>query len=214
MSMFPKFLLIVLLAIPAGLLAQMPVSPSQAPPPSSTVVVPSTNIYVVGGGLYGTGVYVAQPSAVAPAESTSTTTGISLAGHTGISLMNPPSESTAPSGFAPAAVTSYSGGYSGYSSPAATVAPEPSGRPINDVGPSYFGDSTTSARGAPAVSLGEVAAHYRANRPQSVRTFTNADAEQLSNKVGIRGTTATGSRPAPATQPRESRPEPSQPPPH
>lgn len=211
--MVPRFLLIAVLAAPAGLLAQMPV-PSQAPPPSSTVVVPSTNIYVVGGGLYGTGVYVAQPAAVAPAESTSTT-GISLAGHTGISLMNPPIESTAPSGFAPAAVTSYSGGYAGYSSPAATVAPEPSGRLINDVGPSYFGGSTASASGARAVSLGEVAAHYRANRPQNVRTFTNADAEQLSNKVGITSTTTTGSRPAPATQPPpQSRPEPSQPPPH
>jgi hypothetical protein len=205
--MVRKVLLIAALATPAGLLAQYQALPSsQAPPPSSTVVVPSTNIYVVGGGLYGTGVYVAQPAAVVPAESTPTT-GISLSGRTGISLMNPSSESTTPGAIAPAGVTSYSGGYAGYSSTAATIAPEPAGRLINDLGPSYFGESTS---GAPAVSLGEVAAQYRANRPHSVRTFTNADAERLSNKAGVTGTTRTGS-PAPATQP-QSRPEPSQPP--
>src|SRR5215472_1752957 len=122
--MLRKLLLIAVLATPAGLVAQMQAVPSaQAPPPSSTVVVPSTNIYVVGGGLYGTGVYVAQPAAVVPAESTSTI-GISLAGHTGISLMNPSSESTAPGAIAPAGVTSYSGGYTGYASTVATVAPE------------------------------------------------------------------------------------------
>jgi hypothetical protein len=213
--MVRNFLLIVALATPAGLLAQYQVvpssqaPPSQVPPPSSTVVVPSTNIYVVGGGLYGTGVYFAQPAAVAPAESTSTT-GISLAGHAGISLMNPPS---APTAFAPAAVTGYSGGYAGYSSTPATVEPEPSGRLINDVGPSYFRESMTSAGGAPAVSLGEVAAQYRANRPQGVRTYTNVDAQRLSNKVGVSGATPTESRPAPATPPPpQSRPEPTEPP--
>src|SRR5260370_39167215 len=84
--MIRKFFVIAAIAVPASFYAQtQPVSARPAPAQSGTIVVPSTNIYVVGGGLYGGRVYVA-PSGISSTESAA---GISLAGQACISINQP-----------------------------------------------------------------------------------------------------------------------------
>src|SRR5260370_8554528 len=84
--MIRKGVVIAGIAVPASFYAQtQAVSARPAPAQSGTIVVPSTNIYVVGGGLYGGGVYVA-PRGISSTESAA---GISLAGQAGISLNQP-----------------------------------------------------------------------------------------------------------------------------
>src|SRR5262245_33043866 len=188
-------LLVAVLATSLGLFAQN-LPASSAPQQSTMVEVPATNIYVVGGGLYGSGVYVMPPTAAAPAAPESTT-GISLAGRAGISLHTPvdlgvqstltPTNPMINYGYAPSAYSA--------SAPAAESA-ESSER-VKDLLPASFVDSGTSASAAPSLSLAEIAAQYRANRPRAVRTFTNADVGKLTNKVTIIGVKPTGTGTAP-----------------
>src|SRR5262249_15026744 len=111
--------LVAVLATSLGLFAQnRPARTNPAPPQSSTGEVPATNICVVGGGLYGSGVYVMPPAAAAPAAPESNI-GISLAGRAGISL-NTPVDLSVQSTLAPTnPVSTYGYGYatapSGYS---------------------------------------------------------------------------------------------------
>lgn len=160
-------------------LAQTPAAP-QAQQPAVVVAPPS--VYVVNGGTYGTGVYVA-PAATLPAQNT----GISLSGRAGISLNTPvqtgvvtavPATSGEPAGSA-----AYNGGETSYGAAGAPAAETPaqSGRLVNDLGPSYYADS---APAAPAPSVAEVAARYKAERPANVRVYTNADAEKAAAKSG------------------------------
>jgi hypothetical protein len=214
--MIRKFFLVAVLAMPACLLApalwaQNPAAMPGQGTQGGTIVPPSTNIYVVAGGVYGTGVYLGQPTTTAP----ELTTGISLAGHAGISFTQPV-EASAPGAFAPATTTSVApatttsvSGYSVYPGSATTTA-EPSGRLINDVGPSYFADSAANASTASPLSLGEVAAQNKANRSQNTRSYSNTDVGQLANKVTIVGR----SQPAPGarSQVAQSPPIPTAPP--
>jgi hypothetical protein len=222
--MIRKLFLVNVLAMPACLLApalwaQNPAAAPGQGTQGGTIVPPSTNIYVVAGGVYGTGVYLGQPTTTA----SELTTGISLAGHAGISFTQPV-EASAPGTFAPAttasvapatttsvapATTTSVSGYTVYPASATTTA-EPSGRLINDVGPSYFADSPANASTASPLSLGEVAAQYKANRSQNTRSYSNTDVGQPANKVTIVG----GSQPAPGarSQIAQSHPIPSAPP--
>jgi hypothetical protein len=210
--MFQNLSLGVMLLASASLFAQyQPGSMSHGPggmvqpaAPQVVVVPSSPSIYVVGGGLYGTGVYLVNPGTL-PLQST----GISLAGRTGISLETPLQTGAftgAPSlyqGGQPNynAWPSYSAG--GYSTEEAQ-APE-SGRLINDLGPSFYGGDQpgSEAETVPLPSLGEIAAQYRAHHPRSVRTFTNADAERLSNTISI----GAGHVNPPPAQPQENKPK-------
>lgn len=172
-------LLLALCFASTTLLAQTPAA-SQAQQP--VVVAAPPSVYVVNGGTYGTAVYVA-PAATLPAQNT----GISLSGRAGISLNTPvqtgvvtavPATSGEPVGSG-----AYSGGEMSYGvagSPSAEPAAQ-SGRLINDMGPSYYLEDTTVA---PAPSLAEVAARYKAARPANVRVYTNADAEKAAAKSG------------------------------
>src|SRR5260370_41329646 len=75
--MIRKFFVIAAIAVPASFYAQtQPVSARPAPAQSGTIVVPSTNIYVVAGGIYGGGIYVA-PKGISTTEPAA---GSSLAG--------------------------------------------------------------------------------------------------------------------------------------
>ena len=206
--MIRKLFLVNVLAMPACLLApalwaQNPAAAPGQGTQGGTIVPPSTNIYVVAGGVYGTGVYLGQPTTTA----SELTTGISLAGHAGISF-NQPVEASASGAFAPATPPSVLG-YTVYPASATTTA-EPSERLINDVGPSYFADSPANASTASPLSLGEVAAQYKANRSQNTRSYSNTDVGQPANKVTIVG----GSQPAPGarSQIAQSHPIPSAPP--
>ncbi len=179
--MIRKFFVIAAIAVPASFYAQtQPVSARPAPAQSGTIVVPSTNIYVVGGGLYGGGVYVA-PGGTSSTESAA---GISLAGQSGISINQPFDLGVRITPTAPVYGDSSAGpgSYTG-----TEAAAEASGRAVNDLGPSYFEGSMPNASAAPTMSLGEIAAQYRANRPQNIRTYTNADAERLGNKISVAG---------------------------
>ncbi len=188
--MILKFLVIAAFAVPASVYAQSQrASARPAPAQGGTVVVPSTNIYVVGGGFYGGGVYV-MPGGTPSTESAA---GISLAGQAGISINQPfdwgvQITPTAPYGYSSVAPGAYT---------STEAEAEASGRPVNDLGPSYF----ENASAAPSLSLGEIAAQYRANRPQNVRTYTNVDAERLMSKISVAG--------APITEVAQNRPAPS-----
>lgn len=207
--MIRKFFLLATLATPVTLFAQ---GTAPAGPGNNTVVMPGTNIYVVGGGLYGTGVYVVPGGpAVAPGTlAPGTEAGISLAGRAGISL-NQPMQLGVQSTLAPSwPVTAYSA-YNAGSAAGAYAAPEaastesvaPSVASVtNDFGPSYAAGGEPQAS---AISLGEVAAYYKANQQQNVRTYTNADAQRLAGTVTIRGTKAEAAAPQPAAaQPQPS----------
>src|SRR5215472_3386426 len=182
---------VTVLATSLGFFAQNQPA-SSAPPQSTMVEVPATNIYVVGGGLYGSGVYVMPPTAAAPAAPESTT-GISLAGRAGISLNTPvdlgvqstltPTNPMINYGYTPSAYSA--------SAPAVAESAESSER-VKDLLPASFVDSGTSVSAAPSLSLAEIAAQYRANGRRAVRTFNNADAEKLTNKISIIGVTHTG----------------------
>jgi hypothetical protein len=149
---------------------------------------------------------------------TQSTAGISLADHAGIS-------NTAPIN---PAIPSTSESYPLYSNtnaagmgvqPAMTegVATAPAtGRMINDIQPSSFGGAAYVS-GAPAgavagtvpgpkntASLGEIAAKYKAARPQNIRTYTNADAERLNGSMNVHGANVepvSASNTAPSTPP-------------
>src|SRR5262252_3558158 len=179
--MIRKFFLLATLAVAAGLSAQSSAPANQG---NSNVAAPGTNIYVVGGGLYGTGVYV-MPGGVTAAPGTAA--GISLAGRAGISL-NEPLQLGVQSTLAPSWPVYAYGGYA--SAPEAVAGEGASAAAVNrDFGPSHSADAQPQAS---AISLGEVAAYYKANRPQNVRTYTNADAQRLAAAVTIRGVRESG----------------------
>jgi hypothetical protein len=154
----------------------------------STIVLPSTNVYVTGGGFYGNGIYVV-PSGALTAPFTGA--GISLADRSGISLYTPietglqstlgPREGGLPNNGMAYATAPY-GVALGYTSAPCPPGETP-GRLINDLGPSYFVGATGPA--TPPISLGEVAAQNKAKGPRSVRIYTNADAERLSNQIRL-----------------------------
>ena len=161
-------------------------------------VVPAGNTVVVMGN--GGGPALSTPSVTFATPTT--TAGISLADRAGISERT--SSATA------ALSTSESLPVYGYNNVAneaaqpsvpentgaAPAAANNSGRLISDVGPSSFGGAAYSS-GAPAggngavasaaPSLGEVAAKYKSERPQNMRTYTNADALRLSDSMNVHG---------------------------
>jgi hypothetical protein len=198
--MFQKLLVFAALALPAGLLAQnqpYPGGQSQQTPPTVNVVTPGPNVYVVSGGLYGTGLYPLPYLPIAPSQNAAPP----QAGTAGISFNAP---------------TTYSGpGYS-YSTPlyssnaaspyynATPVVPgsettvAESGRQIIDLGPSYYASaSAATVAAAPAPSLAEVAAQYRTSGRRSARTYTNADAWRLGGSQVVPGIIAANVLPAP-----------------
>jgi hypothetical protein len=160
---------------------------------------------------------------------TQSTAGISLSDHAGISNTAPVNPS----------IPSTSESYPLYSNtnaagmgvqPAMTegvAAPPATGRMINDIQPSSFGGAAYVS-GAPAravagtvasprnmASLGEIAARYKAARPQNIRTYTNADAERLNGSMNVHGAnvapvsasnTAPATPPPPVTQPTAEAP--------
>lgn len=175
----PRLILVATLAASAGLFAQtQPATASHgqaagtAQPSATTVVVPTSgpSVYVVGGGIYGTGVYLA-PYGTMPFQST----GVSLAGRAGISLETPLQAGfvTALSSVIPGAVIYGPSAFAG--TPEAALAETT--RPIYDLGPSYYGGEAVA--GKAERSLGEVAAEYKKGHPRAVKVYTNADAERL-----------------------------------
>jgi hypothetical protein len=136
--------------------------------------------------------------------------GISLADRAGISNITPTNQNI------PSASESFPI-YSNTNQPNAGTTPYPatgestavtaanaasSGRLINDMGPSYFtGTAPIGGAGnsisSPAVaavsglSLGEIAAKYKSGRPQNMRTYTNADAQRLSDSINVHGANIT-----------------------
>ena len=201
--MLPKLFVFAALLVPLSVLAQNKSNPggqTQQPPATVNVVTPpGPNVYVVSGGLYGTGLYPLPYLPMAPSQNAAPP----QAGTAGISFNSP---------------TTYSGpGYSYatpiYSSNAAspyynatpivpgteTVAAAPeTGRQINDFGPSYYvGGSTATIARAPAPSVAEVAALYRSAPRRSVRTYTNADFWRLSGSQVVPGIIAANVLPTP-----------------
>ncbi len=181
-------------------------------------VVPAGNTVVVMGN--GGGPALSTPSVTFATPTT--TAGISLADRAGLSERTPsitavPSTSESlpvygynnlPNEAAQASVPENTG--------AAPAAANNSGRLISDVGPTSFGGAAYSS-GAPVArnggaanagpSLGEVAAKYKSERPQNMRTYTNADALRLSDSMNVHGANANPVSaqntvpPAPQTQP-------------
>lgn len=187
--MLSRILLALTLTAPVAAVAQyVTTGPNgQIAPVGSTVIVVGT-----GGG----------PILSTPSMSFGTqagTAGISLADRAGISTSTPA-----------ATVPSSPESYPVYSNPnvgAQPAAPETSaangtgavttGRLINDAGPSNFAGAafvgggaapgSNAGVGTTATSLGEVAAKYKSSRPQNIRTYTNADAQRLSDTMNGRG---------------------------
>jgi hypothetical protein len=182
--MIRRTFLVAVLAVMAGIAQSQQAAPNPGMVQGAQAT-PPTNVYVVSG-YYGTGVYVVPSGGmVAPPG----TVGISVANQ-GIS-MNTPIEGGVESTLGPRPVIygtpAYGPNYPPpYSSEAAV---ETSGRPINDMAPSYAGGAAAPA--APPMSLGEVAAQYKTNRSPSARSFTNTDAERLANRITIGGTSVT-----------------------
>jgi hypothetical protein len=177
--------------------AGQPAGMVQPNSPNIVVVPAAPSVYVVNGGMYGA--YLT-PLSTLPVQET----GISLAGRQGISLgtvLQTGAITTVPSPFtfgaplySPAALlagaeTTYAGGEA------------ESGRLINDLGPSYYVSTTEPSAALP--SLGEVARAYRRGHPRAVRTFTNADAERLSNTVTIPGAAVQPPPPPTPPQPKD-----------
>lgn len=217
--MLSRILLALTLAAPITVLAQYATTGpnGQVAPAGSTVVV-------VGNGG---GPILSTPSVTFGTPQS--TAGISLSDHAGISNTTP----TNP------AIPSTSESYPVYSNtntaamgaqPATTegvaAAPTPAntGRMINDIEPSSFAGAAyvsgapavtvagTAAKSGNTASLGEIAAKYKAARPQNVRTYTNADAQRLSDSMDVHGANVTpvsASSTVPATMPAPATTQPS-----
>lgn len=209
--MLSRILLVLTLTAPLAVSAQYAtIGPNgQVTPAGSTVIVVGS----------GTGPILNTPSVTfgTPAG----TAGISLADRAGISNASP-APSAVPSTPEPSPVYSTANlPYTGQPVSAENVsAPAGSntGRLINSMGPSYYagagfaGGAAAAPAGAaenmPAASLGDVAAQYKSSRPQNIRTYTNADAERLSDTVNVRGANmnpvSAQNQPAAAPQPQLS----------
>lgn len=211
--MLSRILLALSLAAPTALLAQYAtIGPNGQ-------VTTAGSVVVVGNG---SGPIVSTPNMTF--GTTQSTAGISLSDRAGISdtaPINPAIPSTSESyplysntngagmGVQPAM-------NEGVATAAAT------GRMINDIQPSTFGGAAYVS-GAPAgaavgtvasqrntASLGEIAAKYKAARPQNIHTYTNADAERLNGSMNVHGAnvepvsagnTAPATSAPPVTQP-------------
>jgi len=210
--MLPRILLTLLLTAPIPALAQyVTVGPNgQVLPAGSSVVVVGQG----GGPVLGT-----------PAATFATptgTAGISLADRAGISLHTPSvtvapgtgesfpvySNTNMPSeGFQPEIEEATPALQSGTEPLISDFVPGSSYGGAAYVGAAHAGSKAgaTAAGVAGMPSLGEIAAKYKAERPQNVRTYTNADAERLSNNVDVHGVnmnpvTAQAAQPASQTQ--------------
>jgi hypothetical protein len=181
------FLLLTALAASLSLCAQQPMSPNQAPgvPQNVISVNPPPTVLVVGGGLYGPSVFMAPTANFATPQLPA---GASVGG-AGISLNNPVYLGVT-STLGPAPLV-YEGGQPGYaympggaSAGAGVEAAAPSGRLINEMGPSYYAEAVPPP---PTVSLGEVAASYRATSPHPVRVYVNAEGQQLERTFVVTG---------------------------
>ncbi|MGE5324848.1 MAG: hypothetical protein ACM3SW_18415 [Actinomycetota bacterium] len=187
--MLPRILLALLLAAPITSVAQYVTIG-----PNGQVLPAGSSVVVVG---QGGGPILTTPSVAFGAPPT--TPGISLSDRAGISNTTPTT----------AVIPSASESYPVYSQNVPTIAEQPAtegagetvattGRLINDLGPSeYAGAAYAGAATSPGTpgsamvaSLGEVAAKYKAERPQNVRTYTNADAARLS-AMNLRGVNIT-----------------------
>jgi len=188
--------LLAVLAATITLGAQQPMSPNQGQgnPPAVVNVNPPPTIVVAGSGLYGPSVFMAPTAGFATPQPAAgaTQTGF-VAGTAGISL-NTPVYLGVTSTLGPAPLV-YEGGQPGYAyapggavagagAPAETAAA--GGRLINDMGPSYY--SETGAPPLPKVSLGEVAASFRATQqPRAIRVYVNPPAQQLEPTFVVTG---------------------------
>jgi hypothetical protein len=197
-----KSLLLAVLAISIGVIAQQPMSPNQAQaPPNVIAVSPPPTVLVVGGGLYGPSVFMA-PTANFATPQPAAGASVSVTGQAGISLNTQPYLGVT-STLGPAPLV-YESGEPGYAytpaagANAAGTAPA-SGRLINDMGPSYYEGAVEAAAAAP--SLGEVAAQYRSAPPHPIRIYTNADGERLARTVVISGVPVATNMPPPVPQP-------------
>jgi hypothetical protein len=222
--MVPRIFLSLILTAPVAAMAQyMTTGPNgQLVPAGSTVVVVGNG----GGPLLST------PSATFATPQA--TTGISLSDRAGISNVTPTMQTTPASS---ESVPVYSNPNQAATnvlpatgeSTAVAAATASSGRLINDLGPSYFsgtgplvggsGPSGTSVavHALSAASLGEIAAKYKSERPHNIRTYTNADAQRLSDSMKMGGASITpvnaqNTAPAPAqTQSQVATTQPSAP---
>lgn len=181
-------------------------TPVYVPAPSPVVGGYYTGYYGGYGGYYG----ITTPSATFTAPQP--TAGISLADRSGISSSTPLATGVQ-STIAPTTLV-----YTNVQ-PVSPPAPEMAAIPVSaapiapdsNVGPSYFagagGISAAPAPGA-AVSLGEVAAQYKTQAPQNVRTFTNADVERMNaaRKVGGIDVSARLGAPTGVPQPQAAQP--------
>lgn len=211
--MLSKILLALTLAAPMTLLAQYATIG-----PNGQVTTAGSVVVVGNGG----GPILSTPNMTFGA--TQSTAGISLSDHAGISNTAPVNP----------AIPSTSESYPLYSNtnaaamglqpamPEGVPAAPATGRMINDIQPSTFGGAAYVS-GAPAgavtgtvagqrntASLGEIAAKYKAARPQNIRTYTNADAQRLNGSMNVHGAnvepvsasnTAPVTAPAPVTSP-------------
>ena len=186
-------------------------TPVYVPAPSPVVGGYYTGYYGGYGGYYG----ITTPNATFTAPQP--TAGISLADRSGISSTTPLATGVQ-STMAPTTLV-----YTNVQ-PVSPPAPEMAAIPVTappapvaNLVPSYYagagGISAAPAPGA-AVSLGEVAAQYKTQTPQNVRTYTNADVEQMNatRKVGGIDVSARLGAPTGAPQPEASQPSAAQPP--
>ena len=196
--------LLTTLALAVSLCAQQPASPNQPQGPPQTVISvnPPPTMVVAGSGLYGPSVFMAPTAGFATPQPAAgaTQTGF-VSGAAGVSL-NTPTYLGVTSTLGPAPLV-YESGQPGYSyALGVAVAGAPAevtaagGRLINDMGPSSYGGTfAPEANGGvvnlapppPAVSLGEVAASYRAVPPHSVRVYANAEAQRLERTYVVTG---------------------------
>ena len=205
--MLSRILLALSLAAPTAVLAQYATIG-----PNGQVTTAGSVVVVGNGG----GPALSTPNMTFGA--TQSTAGISLADHAGISNtapVNPAIPSTSES--YPLYSNTNAAGMGVQPAMSEGVAAAPAtGRMINDIQPSSFGGAAYVS-GAPAgaaagtvpgprntASLGEIAAKYKAARPQNIRTYTNADAERLNGSMNVHGANVepvSASNTAPSTPP-------------
>ncbi|HKF23871.1 MAG TPA: hypothetical protein VKE93_20020 [Candidatus Angelobacter sp.] len=196
-------LLLTALVTAVSLCAQQPMSPNQPQgvPQNVISVNPSPTIVVAGSGLYGPSVFMA-PSAgfAAPQAAAGATQSGFVSGAAGVSLNSAPYLGVT-STLGPAPLV-YEGGQPGYaytpgSVSAGVEAAAPPGRLINDMGPSSYGGTVAPgpngevvnlAPPPPPISLGEVAASFRATtQPHPLRVYVNPAGQQLEQTYVVTG---------------------------
>jgi hypothetical protein len=229
-------LLLTALVMAVSLCAQQPMSPNQAQgyPPAVVNVNPPPTIVVAGSGLYGPSVFMAPSAGFAPPQAAAgaTQTGF-VSGAAGASTNTAPYLGVT-STLGPAPLV-YEGGQPGYAYTPGAVsagveAAAPSGRLIYDMGPSsYAGTIAPEPNGGvvnlapppPPVSLGEVAASFRATtQPHPLRVYANPAGLQLEPTLVITGaaiatnvipeTVVVGQNPPAVTTAQAQQPQPPQ----